>query len=86
MIVTEYIFFVRFCPCNWGTQKQEAAAPKVSGCFLGGAQEIFGAVSEDLLGRTGKAEDAKLRGAGIIPKLCQMQRVERRACAKNISR
>jgi len=35
---------------------------------LGGKQEIFGAVSKDLLGGTGKAEDAKLPGAGIIPK------------------
>jgi len=37
---------------------------------LGGAQEIFDGVSEDLLGGTGKAEDAKLPGAGIIPKPC----------------
>jgi len=51
-------------------------APKASGCFLGGTQEIFGAVSEDLLGGTGKAEDAKLQGAGIIPKLCPMERAE----------
>ena len=43
-------------------------APKASGCFLGGTQEIFGAVSGDLLGGTGKAEDAKLPGAGISPK------------------
>ena len=50
-------------------------APKASGCFLGGTQEIFGSVSEDLLGGTGKAEDAKLQGAGIIPKLCPMERV-----------
>ena len=49
-------------------------APKASGCFLGGTQEIFGAVSEDLLGGTGKAEDAKLPGAGIIPKQCPMER------------
>jgi hypothetical protein len=41
---------------------------------LGGAQEIFDVVSEDLLGGTGKAEDAKLPGAGIIPKLCPMER------------
>ena len=47
-------------------------APKASGCFLGGTLEIFGAVSEDLLGGTGKAEDAKLPGAGIIiPRLAQ---------------
>ena len=49
-------------------------APKASGCFLGGTQEIIGAVSEDLLGGTGKAEDAKLQGAGIIPKQCPMER------------
>jgi hypothetical protein len=36
----------------------------------GSSHKIFGAVSEDLLGGTGKAEDAKLPGAGIIPKLC----------------
>jgi hypothetical protein len=41
---------------------------------LGGAQEIFDGVSEDLLGGTGKAEDAKLSGAGIIPKQCPMER------------
>src|SRR5260370_27717720 len=68
-------FFSCFCPCNWGTRKRVDAAPKASGCFLGGTQEIFGAVSEDLLGGTGKAEDAKLPGAGIIPKLCPMERV-----------
>jgi len=28
-----------------------------------------------LLGGTGKAEDAKLPGAGIIPKPCPMERV-----------
>jgi hypothetical protein len=50
-------------------------APKASGCFSGGTQEIFGGLSEDLLGGTGKAEDAKLQGAGIIPKLCPMERV-----------
>jgi hypothetical protein len=41
---------------------------------LGGTQEIFETVSEDLLGGAGKAEDAKLPGAGIIPKLCPMER------------
>ena len=49
-------------------------APKANGCFLGGTQEIFGAVSEDFLRGTGKPEDAKLPGAGIIPKLCPMER------------
>ena len=58
-------------------------APKASGCFLGGTQEIFGAVSEDLLGGTGKAEDAKLQGAGIIPKLCPMEREEMEAMYRN---
>jgi hypothetical protein len=60
--------FSCFCPCNWGTPKRVDTAPKASGCFLGGTQEIFIAVLEDLLGGTGKAEDAKLPGAGIIPK------------------
>jgi hypothetical protein len=75
-----YILFLLFRPCNWGTPeaKREDTAPKASVCFLGGAREIFGSVSEDLLGGTGKAEDAKLPGAGIIPKLCPMQRVKRR--------
>src|SRR6267154_4440705 len=59
-------------------------APKASGCFLGGTQEIFGAVSEDLLGGTGKAEDAKVPGAGIIPKLCPMEREEMEAMHGNL--
>ena len=59
-------------------------APKASGCFLGGTQEIFGAVSKDLLGGTGKAEDAKLPGAGIIPKLCPMEREETEAMYGNL--
>jgi hypothetical protein len=60
-------------------------APKASGCFLGGTQEIFGGVSGDLLGGTGKAEDAKLPGAGIIPKQCPMERVETETMDRNES-
>jgi hypothetical protein len=58
-------------------------APKASGCFLGGTQEIFIALSEDLLGGTGKAEAAKLPGAGIIPKQCPMEGVETEAMRAN---
>jgi hypothetical protein len=29
-----YLLFL--APFSWGTQKREAAAPKASGCFLGG--------------------------------------------------
>ena len=54
-------------PFFWGTEKREAAAPKPSDCISGGAQEIFGAVSEDFLGGDGKAEGAKVPGAGIWP-------------------
>jgi hypothetical protein len=36
----------------------------------GSSHKIFGGVSRDLLGGTGKAEDAKLPGAGIGPKQC----------------
>src|ERR1700687_4323559 len=68
-----HVCFSCFCPCNWGTRKRVDTAPKASGCFLGVTQESLGAVSEDLLGGTGKAEDAKLPGAGIIPKLCPMK-------------
>ena len=51
--------------------------PKRASAFWEGHEifEMFD-VSEDLLGGTGKAEDAKLPGAGIIPKLCPMERVE----------
>jgi hypothetical protein len=56
-------------------RKRVDAAPKVSVCFLGGTREIFGGLSEDLLGGTGKAEDAMLPGAGIIPKQCPIERV-----------
>jgi hypothetical protein len=41
---------------------REAAAPKASGCFIGGIR--WGT------GGTGKAEAAKPLGAGIVPKLC----------------
>jgi hypothetical protein len=54
-------------PFSWGTQKREAAAPKPSDCISGGVQEIFGGASEDLLGGDGKAEGAKVQGAGIWP-------------------
>ena len=74
---------LRFCPCNWGTRKRVDTAPKASGCFLGGTQEIFAAVSEDLSGGTRKAEDAKLPGAGIIPKQCPMEGVETEAMRPN---
>jgi hypothetical protein len=43
----------------------------------------LGAVSEDLLGRTAIAENAKMSGAGIIPKLCPMERVETEAMHGN---
>ncbi len=36
----------------------------------GSSHKIFGAVSGDLLGGTGKAEDAKLPDAGISLKQC----------------
>lgn len=40
--------------------------PRQAAAF-GEGREIFGGVSEDFLGGTGKAEDAKLPSAGIIP-------------------
>jgi hypothetical protein len=44
-------------------------APKTSGCILGGTQTLFCSLRRVWRG-TGKAEDAKTPGAGIIPKLC----------------
>jgi hypothetical protein len=58
-------------------------APKASGCFLGGTQEIFGGVSEELLGGAAKAEDAKVPGVGIIPKPCPMKRVRTERMNRN---
>jgi hypothetical protein len=43
------------------------SAPKASVCISGGTQEIFIAVLEDLLGGTGKAEDAKSAGRRNYP-------------------
>jgi hypothetical protein len=59
--------------------------PKRATAFWEGTQEIFGGVSEDLLGGAGKAEDAKLPGAGIIPKLCPMERAETGIMYGNVS-
>ena len=59
-----HILSLHFCPCIWGIRKREGSAPKASGCFLGG---------------TGKAEDAKLPGAGIIPKPCPENERQKKA-------
>ena len=56
------MFLLFRAPFSWGTQKREAAAPKASGCFMGGTLCRSGG--------TGKAEAAKLPGAGIGPKPC----------------
>jgi hypothetical protein len=59
-------------------KKREAAAPKPSDCISGGAQEIFGGVSKDFLGGDGKAEGAKVPGAGIwieaVPRKSERQK------------
>jgi hypothetical protein len=62
--------------------------PKQAAAFGEGHKKFspLGAVSEDLLGGTGKAEDAKLPGAGIIPKQCPMERVGTEAMYGNKSK
>src|SRR5207249_2480058 len=55
-------FLLFLAPFSWGTQKREAAAPKASGCFMGGTC----AVQEE----PGKQKPRKLQGAGIGPKPC----------------
>jgi hypothetical protein len=52
--------------------EKQARAHDLSLYQLSATIHPSGAVSEDLLGGAGKAEDAKLPGAGIIPKLCVM--------------
>jgi hypothetical protein len=49
--------------------------PKRAAAFWEGHKKSSALFSEDLLGGTAKAEDAKLPGAGIIPKRCPMERV-----------
>jgi hypothetical protein len=49
-------------PLFWGTQKREAAAPQGERVLYGRDPVVFG--------RTGKAQTAKLPGAGIGPKPC----------------
>jgi hypothetical protein len=56
------IYFSFFCPIFLGHPEAKASAPKASGCILGGNRRFKGG--------TGKAEDAKLPGAGISLKQC----------------
>jgi len=59
-------FLLFLAPFSWSTQKREAAAPKVSGCFMGGTCGCSGG--------TGKAEDAKLAElANNIRQHCVLQ-------------
>jgi len=64
-------------------EKRVDAAPKASVCFLGGTREIFGGLSEDLLGGTENAQDTNVQGAGIIPKLCPMERAGMERMGRN---
>ncbi len=34
------MFLLFLAPFSWGTQKREAAAPKASGCFMGGTCDV----------------------------------------------
>src|SRR5260370_37865673 len=49
-------------PFSWGTQKREAAAPKASGCFMGGTC----VVQEE----PGKQKPRSCRAQEYGPKLC----------------
>jgi len=61
------------------------AAPKASGCIVGGTRKIFVSCSKILRRGTGKAEDAKLPGAGIIPNPCPIERVGTETMDRNES-
>ena len=69
--------FLRFCPCNWGTRKRVDTAPKTSGCFREGHNKSSALFQKICWEEPQKAEDAKLPGAGIIPKRCPMKRAQR---------
>src|SRR6266436_4435609 len=56
------IFLLFLAPFSWGTQKREAAAPKASGCFMGGTC----AVREE----PGKQNPRSCRAQEFGPKQC----------------
>src|SRR6266478_651746 len=56
------MFLPFLAPFSWGTQKREAAAPKVSGCFMGGTC----AVREE----PGKQKPRSCRAQECGSKLC----------------
>src|SRR5260221_2432930 len=55
-------FLLFLAPFSWGTQKREAAAPKASGCFMGGTC----AVREE----PGKQKPRSCRAQEFGPKQC----------------
>jgi hypothetical protein len=58
--------------------------PKRAAAFWEGHKKSSALVQKTFLGGTGKAEAAKLQGAGIIPKLCPMEKVEAEAMHRNV--
>src|SRR5713226_3262533 len=58
-----------FLPLQLGHPEASGYCSQSEWLLFGRDTRNLRAVSEDLLGGTGKAEDAKLPGAGIIPKL-----------------
>jgi hypothetical protein len=72
-----YMMFLVLRPIFLGYTRPRAAALTANGCppRRGGTQEIFGGVSEDLLGGTAKAEDAK--PFGVLRAGCQAQELSR---------
>jgi len=51
-------------------------ASKGSGSIWEGQKKSSAVFLKDLSGRTGKTKDAKLTGAGFIPKPCAVERAE----------
>src|ERR1700735_1732578 len=62
-VIEVHVLFLLFCPISLGHPRAERMLlPRRAAAFWEGPK--------DSLGGTGKAEDAKLPGAGIIPKQC----------------
>src|SRR5882762_1128499 len=60
--------------------------PEASGFCFQSERLLYGRGPSGVKGGTGKAKAAKLQGAGIIPKLCPMERVGTEVMHRNGSR
>src|SRR5713101_1895701 len=63
-------FLLFLAPFSWGTQKREAAAPKASGCFMGGTCAVREEPGKQKPRSALCASRYGTAGAGIWPEQC----------------